>query len=163
MAGGAQALMRNPAAGQSQGEQTDRTKLDPFVREHLSRVLMKMSPLDGLLEDAAHNWCLSDARGDAVLVYTLAGSSFTLTRPLPRGTYSGLWFDPRTGETRLLDAPRARGSKGRLSGSRRARTGCAYTASPRSEKVEPRQWRGKLAGGEPKARERRREPPVVCK
>jgi hypothetical protein len=105
MAGGAQALMRNPAAGQSQGEQPDRTKLDPFVREHLSSILMKLSPLDGLLEDAANNWCLSDARGGAVLVYTLAGSSFKLARALPRGAYAGLWFDPRTGETRPLDAP----------------------------------------------------------
>ena len=109
MAGGAQALMRNPAAGQSQGEQTDRTKLDPFVREHLARVLMKMSPLDGLLEDAANNWCLSDARNGAVLVYTLAGSSFKLARALPRGAYAGLWFDPRTGDTRPLDAPRSWG------------------------------------------------------
>ncbi|HEX8148450.1 MAG TPA: DUF6298 domain-containing protein [Pyrinomonadaceae bacterium] len=105
MAGGAQALMRNPAAGQSQGEQPDRTKLDPFVREHLSQVLMKMSPLDGLLEDAANNWCLADTRGDAVLVYALAGSSFKLARALPRAAYAGLWFDPRTGDTRPLEAP----------------------------------------------------------
>ena len=105
MAGGAQALTRNPAAGQSQGEQPDRTKLDPFVREHLSGVLMKMSPLDGLLEDAANNWCLADTRGDAVLVYALAGSSFKLARALPRAAYAGLWFDPRTGDTRPLEAP----------------------------------------------------------
>src|SRR5215207_4909639 len=105
MAGGAQALMRNPAAGQSQGAQSDRTNLDAFVREHLSQVLMGMSPLDGLLEDAAHNWCLADARGDAVLVYSLTGSSFKLARALPRTAYAGLWFDPRTGETRPLDAP----------------------------------------------------------
>ena len=109
MAGGAQALMRNPAAGQSQGEQPDRTKLDPFVREHLSQVLVRMSPLDGLLEDAANNWCLSDVRSDAVLIYTLAGSSFTLARALPRRAYTGLWFDPRTGDTRPLDAPRSWG------------------------------------------------------
>ncbi|MFL6256280.1 MAG: DUF6298 domain-containing protein [Pyrinomonadaceae bacterium] len=107
MAGGAQALMRNPAAGQSQGEQPDRTKLDPFVREHLAQVLMRMSPLDGLLEDAANNWCLSDAQGDAVLIYTLAGSSLKLARSLPRGAYTGLWFDPRTGDTRPLDAPQS--------------------------------------------------------
>jgi hypothetical protein len=103
MAGGAQALMRNPAAGQSQGEQSDRTKLDPFVREHLSTILMKMSPFDGLLEDPSSNWCLSDTRGEAVLIYSLAGSSFKLARVLPRGGYTGLWFDPRTGETRPLD------------------------------------------------------------
>jgi hypothetical protein len=105
MAGGAQALMRNPAAGQSQGAQSDRTKLDSFVREHLASILMKMSPLDGLLEDAANNWCLSDAPGDSVLCYSLTGSSLKLARALPRGVYSGLWFDPRTGDTRPLDAP----------------------------------------------------------
>ena len=107
MAGGAQALMRNPAAGQSQGEQSDRTKLDPFVREHLSKVLMRMSPLDGLLEDPANNWCLADARGRAVLVYTLNGPSVTLARALPRRAYAALWFDPRTGDTRPLDVPRS--------------------------------------------------------
>jgi len=104
MAGGAQAIMRNPSAGQSQGVQPDRTTLDPFVREHLSTVLMRMSPLDGLLEDAADNWCLADARGDAVLIYSLAGTSFKLARALPRNGYDGLWFDPRTGDTRPLAA-----------------------------------------------------------
>jgi hypothetical protein len=109
MAGGAQALTRNPAAGQSQGEQTDRTKLDPFVRGHLSRVLMKMSPRDGLLEDADANWALADERGDTVLLYSLAGSSIRLARALPRTGYDGLWFDPRTGDTRPLEAPRSWG------------------------------------------------------
>ena len=107
MAGGAQALMRNPAAGQSQGVTADRTPLDAFVREHLARVLVRMSPRDGLLEDAARTWCLADARGDAVLIYSLAGPSVTLARTLPRGGYAGLWFDPRTGDTRPLDAPRS--------------------------------------------------------
>src|SRR5215203_4920549 len=99
--------MRNPAAGQSQGEQPDRTKLDPFVRERLSPVLMKMSPLDGLLEDPANNWCLADARSEAVLIYSLTGTSVTLARALPQRTYAGLWFDPRTGDTRPLEAPRS--------------------------------------------------------
>ncbi|HEX7316360.1 MAG TPA: DUF6298 domain-containing protein [Pyrinomonadaceae bacterium] len=104
MAGGAQALMRNPAAGQSQGQRYENPLLDAFAREHLSSILMRMSPRDGLLEDAANNWCLADARGDSVLVYTLAGASFTLARALPRQTYVGLWFDPRTGRTSPLDA-----------------------------------------------------------
>jgi hypothetical protein len=115
MAGGAQALMRNPAAGQSQGEQPDRTRLDPFVRRHLSSILMKMSPLDGLLEDPANNWCLADARGGVVLIYTPTGPSVTLARAPPRGAYSGLWFDPRTGDTRPLEAPRLRGKGAKIS------------------------------------------------
>lgn len=109
MAGGAQALMRNPAAGQSQGATTDRTKLDDFVREHLAPVLMKMRPRDGLLTDAARAWCLADKAQEAVLVYTPSGASVTLAAALPRRAYAGLWFDPRTGETRTLDAPRAWG------------------------------------------------------
>lgn len=107
MAGGAQALMRNPAGGQSQGQSYEPPVLDAFVRDHLARVLMRMSPLDGLLEEAAHNWALADARGEAVLIYTLAGPSFRLARGLQRDAYDGLWFDPRTGRTRPLDAPRS--------------------------------------------------------
>jgi hypothetical protein len=107
LAGGAQALMRNPAAGQSQGSQPDETKLDGFVREHLAAVLMRMSPRDELFADAARNWCLAARAGDAVLVYSLAGASVTLARALPRAAYAGLWFDPRTGDTRPLDAPRS--------------------------------------------------------
>jgi hypothetical protein len=109
MAGGAQALTRNPAAGQSQGAQPDRSKLDDFVREHLAAALPSMSPRDGLLEDPQNNWCLADARGDVLLVYAHAGPSFTLAQALPRGGYEGLWLDPRTGETRTLEAPRAWG------------------------------------------------------
>ncbi|HEX8503672.1 MAG TPA: DUF6298 domain-containing protein [Pyrinomonadaceae bacterium] len=107
MAGGAQALLRNPAAGQSQGAASDRTKLDGLVREHLAGLLMRMRPRDGLLEDGARNWCLADAAGGAVLVYSAAGSSVTLAGPLPRQSYAGLWLDPRTGDTRPLDPPRA--------------------------------------------------------
>ena len=39
MAGGAEALMLNPSAGQGQGRIVDRTPLDAFVREHLANVL----------------------------------------------------------------------------------------------------------------------------
>jgi len=105
MAGGAQALMRNPAGGQSQGGASDRTRLDDFVREHLAAALPRMSPRDGLLEDPARNWCLSDARGDTLLVYSHAGASFTLAGALPQRAYTGLWFNPRTSETHTLDAP----------------------------------------------------------
>jgi hypothetical protein len=103
MAGGAQALMRNPAAGQSQGAQPDRTKLDAFVREHLSRVLMRLSPRDDLLVYTADNWCLSDARGDTVLIYSLAlDRTITVARSFTHRTYAGIWFNPRTGDTRPL-------------------------------------------------------------
>ena len=103
MAGGAQALMRNPSAGQGQGTTVDRTPLDGFVRERLAGVLMKMSPRDGVTKDAERAWCLADDRSESVLLYSLAGESIELARPLAGSGYSGLWFDPRTGDTRPLE------------------------------------------------------------
>ena len=105
MAGGAQALMRNPAAGQSQAAGPDRTIIEGFVREHLASVLMKMSPRDGVLEDAVHTWCLADARSEVVLVYSLAGPTMKLAQALPQKDFNGMWFDPRNGTTRPLVAP----------------------------------------------------------
>ena len=105
MAGGAQVLMRNPAAGQSQAAGPDSTILDGFVREHLANVLMKMVPRDHVLEDAAHAWCLADARSEAVLIYSLAGPTIKIAQPLPHKDFNGMWFDPRTGKTVSLHAP----------------------------------------------------------
>jgi hypothetical protein len=99
MAGGAEALMLNPSAGQGQGRIVDRTPLDAFVREHLANVLMKMKPRDGVAADAQHTWCLADDADESVLLYSLAGNSIQLLRPLRGASYQGLWFDPRTGAT----------------------------------------------------------------
>jgi len=103
MAGGAQALMRNPSAGQGQGTTVDRTPLDGFVRERLAGVLMKMSPRDGVTEDAQRAWCLADEREELVLLYSLDGESIMLAKPLAGSRYTGVWFDPRTGNTRPLE------------------------------------------------------------
>jgi hypothetical protein len=105
MAGGAQALMRNPSAGQGQGRSVDGTTLDGFVREQLATILMKMQPRDGAAAAPEQNWCLADDRGESVLFYSLAGASIRLLRTLSRNSYTGLWFDPRTGATRPLAAP----------------------------------------------------------
>lgn len=105
MAGGAQVLMRNPAAGQGQGREVDRTPLDAFVREHLAAVLMTMTPRDGLLGEGARTWCLADAGLDAILIYSLAGPAITLAQPLPSRAFRGVWFDPRTGGTQPLRTP----------------------------------------------------------
>jgi hypothetical protein len=102
MAGGAQALMRNPSAGQGQGTTADRTPLDGFVRQNLESVLMKMQPRDGVTSDPQQAWCLADDRSQSVLLYSLAGESIGLVKPLP-GKYTGVWFDPRTGNTRPLE------------------------------------------------------------
>jgi hypothetical protein len=104
MAGGAEALMRNPSAGQGQGKTVDRTPLDAFVREHLARSLMNMQPRDGMMADSGTTWCLVDERAETVLVYSLAGASVKFTPSLPRKPYTGLWFDPRTGQTQPAEA-----------------------------------------------------------
>ncbi|HLM55211.1 MAG TPA: DUF6298 domain-containing protein [Pyrinomonadaceae bacterium] len=110
MAGGAQALMRNPAAGQSQGTQSDSTPLDKLVREHLAGDLMRMRPRDDLFAEAARTWCLSDERGDTLLVYSPKDGPIKLAAALPRKAYDGLWFDPRTGRTSPLAVPSAWGA-----------------------------------------------------
>jgi hypothetical protein len=104
MAGGAQALMLNPSAGQGQGRSVDRNALDGFVREQLATTLMKMQPRDGAAADPDETWCLADDRSESVLLYSLAGGSITLLRTLSRNTYTGWWFDPRTGATRRVES-----------------------------------------------------------
>ena len=102
MAGGAQALMRNPSAGQGQGTTVDRTPLDGFVRQNLAGVLMNMQPRDGVASDPQQEWCLADDGFTSVLLYSLAGEAIHLAKPLT-GAYRGTWFDPRTGETRAME------------------------------------------------------------
>ena len=102
MAGGAQALLRNPASGQSQGVEPDRTPLDVFVREHLAETLMHLSPQDGWLADPGNNWSLADSGGTTVLLSSLAGTEITLTQSLPASRYDGVWFSPRDGSTRRM-------------------------------------------------------------
>jgi hypothetical protein len=101
MAGGSQVIMRNPAGGHGQGRTTDRTKLDGFIQRRLATRLMTMQPRDGVASDA---WTLGDPRLGTVLIYSLTGPAITLQRALPGSGYTGLWFDPRTGETRPLTA-----------------------------------------------------------
>ncbi|HUA59526.1 MAG TPA: DUF6298 domain-containing protein, partial [Verrucomicrobiae bacterium] len=101
MAGGAEALMRNPSAGQGQGTVVDRTPLDPFVQKNLAGVLMKMQPRDGVTENAETEWCLADDANTSVLLYSLQGDAIRLKKALA-GPYQGTWFDPRTGDTKPL-------------------------------------------------------------
>jgi hypothetical protein len=105
MAGGAEALMRNPSGGHGQGHSLDRTPLDAFVREHLASNLMKMQPVDGVAADSDQTWCLADEGRESVLLYSLAGASLTVLQSLPQPAYTGLWLDPRSGDIRPLEAP----------------------------------------------------------
>ncbi len=104
MAGGSQVLMLNPSAGHGQGKSIDRTPLDAFVRDHLSSRLMNMKPRDGAVGEPDQNWCLADDRRESVLLYSFSGASIRLINALPRNGYTGLWFDPKTGNTKTLDA-----------------------------------------------------------
>lgn len=98
MAGGAQALMRNPAAGQSQGGARDDAAFNRWARDELAGVLMRMTPRDGWLVDAEQNWCLADDAGEHLLIYSLAGESIRFVSPLPQARYRAEWFNPRNGE-----------------------------------------------------------------
>jgi hypothetical protein len=102
MAGGAEALMRNPSGGHGQGHSVDRTPLDAFVRENLSGHLMAMQPKDGVAEGEQQTWCLADAQNDTVLLYSLEGPAIQLLKALSNHPYTGIWFDPRTGATQPI-------------------------------------------------------------
>ena len=102
MAGGAQALMRNPSGGHGQGRTADQNALDGFVREYLAASLMSLQPRDGVAADAENAWCLADDRRATLLLYSLSGPSIQLLQALPQRAYTGIWFDPRTGNTRPL-------------------------------------------------------------
>jgi hypothetical protein len=74
--------------------------IDKFIRDCLAADPMKMGPLDGQVDDSAHNWVLGGEATEAVLVDARAGSSFKFARSLHRSTYQGKWFDPATGDIR---------------------------------------------------------------
>lgn len=97
MAGGAHALLKNPAAGQTQGIEAEAALFDRFVREQLGDALAEMTPRDGWFADPDRTWCL--ASEERVLIYSLGAGAIELARDLPRERYDGIWYNPRTGET----------------------------------------------------------------
>jgi hypothetical protein len=92
-------LAAPPSPGERRGAQAD-VIVDKFIAEHLAADLMKMNPVDGLVEDGAHNWVLGGSGTDALLIDARTGASFKLAKALPHPQYSGLWFDPATGATK---------------------------------------------------------------
>ncbi len=101
MAGGAQALTANPAAGGTQA----RAPFDEFVNRELGTVLMEMAPRDGWLAEPERNWCLADDAGRTVLFASMEGPAVTLARSLPASRYAAQWVDPRTGEQKPTVVP----------------------------------------------------------
>jgi hypothetical protein len=84
--------------------------IDRFVNEYLSDDLMKMGPLDGLVEDPTHNWVLGGDATKVILIYSRSGSSIRFAKSLPCSSYKGMWFDPATGNSK--DAGRLSGAAG---------------------------------------------------
>ncbi len=105
MAGGAQVLLRNPTAGHGQGRTVDRHPLDLFVQQHLAETLMQMQPQDGVLAHGAQNWLLADQHQGTMLLSSLAGPEILFSQKLPKNRYTGLWFNPQTGETQPAAVP----------------------------------------------------------
>ena len=87
------------AAARPRGPSQDAI-IDKFVADYLASDLMKMSPLDGIVADPAHNWVLGGGATDAVLIDSRSGASITLAKALPHATYRGTWFDPATGNAK---------------------------------------------------------------
>ncbi|MEI6946959.1 DUF6298 domain-containing protein [Paraflavisolibacter sp. H34] len=106
MAGAAQVLRLNPAAGHRQGRIVDAQALDTFIRQHLEERLMHLLPRDGQLADAANNWMLADGERSTVLIYSLTGTDIRFLKKLPKKAFTGTWFDPRSGKTMPATLPR---------------------------------------------------------
>jgi hypothetical protein len=86
--------------------------IDHFVSEYLATDLMKMGPLDGLVEDSAHNWVLGGEATDVILIDSRSGSSIRFVRSLPHNAYKGTWFNPATGDSK--DAGQVSGAAGSI-------------------------------------------------
>jgi hypothetical protein len=86
--------------GRGRRGQSEDAIVDKFVAEYLARDLMKMGPVDGVVEDGAHNWVLGGEGTDVVLIDARVGGSVKLAKALRRASYKGMWFDPATGESK---------------------------------------------------------------
>lgn len=97
------------AAGNDRRGPSPDAIVDKFVGEYLATDLMKMGPLDGLVEDA-HNWVLGGDTTDVILIDARVGSSLKFVKALPHAGYKGMWLDPATGDTK--DAGQVSGASG---------------------------------------------------
>jgi Family of unknown function (DUF6298)/Putative collagen-binding domain of a collagenase len=103
MAGGAEALVGNPASGQTAAADRNDEAFNAFVRNQLAGELAAMTPADGLLADSEHNWCLTDGK-QTWLIYSTAGDTVRVLRDVPVDACRKTWFDPRTGAIRQADS-----------------------------------------------------------
>lgn len=71
--------------------------LDHFVHTYLAGELANLSPRDGWVGDADHNWVLAGDASCPVLIDSRSGERVEWMRALPAGRYRVRWFNPRTG------------------------------------------------------------------
>ena len=63
-----------------------------------------MEPKQQLVSSYKDTWCLSADDDSTVLIYSLTGSAIDLGSRLKPEDYSGLWFDPRTGNVKDIES-----------------------------------------------------------
>lgn len=91
--------LRSMEDGHDKSVSTDAI-IDRLIQDHLATDLMKMHPVDGLVSDPANNWVLAGETIDAVLIYSKEGEALSFAKNLPRGSYTGTWFDPAAGQSK---------------------------------------------------------------
>ena len=67
---------------------------------------MHMQPQDGLLANDAQNWFLGDNQHQSILLYSLSGADITVNKKLKEKNFTGIWFNPRTGQTQAAALPK---------------------------------------------------------
>ncbi len=93
---GAYPLLNDFAAAQPLKIDRDDRALFAFLREHAADLLPKLTPAPELAPDA---WALADARRQSVFLYSPAGETIALTKPLFPRARLALWFNPASGQT----------------------------------------------------------------
>lgn len=105
MAGGAQALLKNPSSAQTLPV-PEGGPLDDFIRTEWARALLTQTPRDGAWVEPDTTWALASADGATWLISSLAGESIRATADLAAGDFVGGWLNPKTGERRAVAAVR---------------------------------------------------------
>jgi hypothetical protein len=100
---GAYPLLNDFAAAQPLKIDRDDRALFAFLREHAADLLPQLTPAPELATDA---WALADERRQSILLYSPAGETIALAKPLFPRARLALWFNPATGKTEpaTLDA-----------------------------------------------------------
>jgi hypothetical protein len=101
---GAYPLLNDFSAAQPLKIDRDDRALFAFLRENFADALPSLMPRSDLADE--NTWCLADETARTVILYSAAGDTITLRRPLFPRSRMALWFNPANGQTQLatLDA-----------------------------------------------------------